>query len=258
MNAHGKVPRIQMQKPQRRKLRFFLFFLSRFLFVHVRENSGEDCTADGMVGAADGARHDAEGRFRVKGEILRVCKECSCEDGCHACVLHTDFDGDGALLGGVELEQTTNAVAEHVAEAVMQKYHRKDERDKAKSVREKLWANGHDNATDDQCKTDNAHGGHVRLEFLEACALAKKVVAGEADSNRENRHIEDVEEHAYGVHFDACVGKPKDQKRCHERCKERACHGHAHGVGHIAFCQKAHDVARNATRAATDENNADG
>ena len=112
-------------------------------------DAGEDCSADGMVGAADGAWHNAEGGFRVEGEILRVGEECAGEDCCHACVLHTDFDGNGALLGGVELEQTTNAVAEHVAEAVMQKYHRKDERDKAKSVREKLRANGHDDATDD-------------------------------------------------------------------------------------------------------------
>ena len=96
------------------------------------------------------------------------------------------------------------------------------------------------------------------MELLEASTLAKEIVAGETDSNRENGHVKDVAEHADGVHFDACVGKPKDQKRCHERCKERACHGHAHGICHIAFSQKTHDVARNATRAATDENNADG
>lgn len=206
------------------------------------ENTGEDCATDGMVGAADGAWHNAEGGFRVEGEILRVCEECAGEDCCHACVLHADFNGDGALLGGVEFEQTTDIVAEYVAETVMQKYYRKDERDKAKSVREKLWANGHDNATDDQCKADNAHGGHVRLKFLEACALAKKVVAGEADCNREDGHVKDVEEHADCVHFDARVSEPKDQKRGHERSEERACHGHAHGIGHVAFSQEAHNV----------------
>ena len=126
-----------------------MLFLFCFLFVHVRKNTGEDCATDGMVGAADGARHNAKGRFRVEGEILRVGEECAGEDCCHACILHADFNGNGALLGCVEFEQTTDIVAEYVAEAVMQKHHSEDERDKAKAVREKLRANGHDNATDD-------------------------------------------------------------------------------------------------------------
>ena len=77
----------------------------------MREDSGEDGSANGMVGAADGARYYAEGGFRVDGEVLRVGKECAGEDCCHACVLHADFDGNGALLGGVELEQATDIVA---------------------------------------------------------------------------------------------------------------------------------------------------
>ena len=96
------------------------------------------------------------------------------------------------------------------------------------------------------------------MEFLEAGAFTPKVVAGESDENRENRHVEDVEEHADSVHFDARVRKPKYQKRSHQRGKKRACHGHAHGIRHIAFSQKAHNVARNTAWAATDENNADG
>ena len=120
-----------------------------FLRVHVRIDAGEDCSADGMVGAADGARHDAEGGFRVEREIFWVREECSGEDCCHACVLHADFNGDGALLGRVELEQTTDAVAEHVTEAVMQEYDGKDECDKPKAVCEKLRTHGHDDATDD-------------------------------------------------------------------------------------------------------------
>ena len=95
------------------------------------------------------------------------------------------------------------------------------------------------------------------MEFLEACTLAEEVVASETDENRENRHVKDVEEHAHGVHFDACIGKPKDQKWSHERGEKRACHRHAHGIRDVAFSQKAHDVARNAAWAATDKDNAD-
>lgn len=96
------------------------------------------------------------------------------------------------------------------------------------------------------------------MEFLEARALAEEVVTSETDCNRENGHVKNIEEHANGVHFDARIGKPKNQKRSHKRGEKRACHGHAYGVRHIAFSQETHDVARNATRAATDENNADG
>ena len=42
-------------------------FLCFFLFIQVCEDSSEDGSANGMVGAADGARHNAEGGFWVDG-----------------------------------------------------------------------------------------------------------------------------------------------------------------------------------------------
>jgi len=101
----------------------------------VRKNSGEDCTADGVIGAADGARHNAKGCFRMEGEIFWVGEECCGEDCCHACVLHADFDGNGALFGGVKFEQTTDVIAEHIAEAIMQKDYCEDECNKPHAVR---------------------------------------------------------------------------------------------------------------------------
>ena len=184
--------------------------LLRLLFIHVRKNSGEDRSADGVVSAADGARYYAEGGFRVDGEVLRVGKECAGEDCCHACVLHADFNCDGALFGRVEFEQTTDAIAEHVTETVVAKHYGEHEGDKPEAVCKELRTYGHDHAADNQRKADDAHGRHIRLEFLESCTLAEEVVAGESDGNRENRHVKDVEEHADGVHFDARVGKPKD------------------------------------------------
>ena len=96
------------------------------------------------------------------------------------------------------------------------------------------------------------------MEFLEACSLAEEIVASETDCNREHGHVKDVEEHADGVHFDARIGKPKYQKRSHERGEKRACHRHAHGIRDVAFSQKTHDVARNSAWATTDKDNADG
>ena len=180
-----------------------------FLLVQVREYAGEDRSADGVVSAADGARHNAEGGFRVDGEVLRVGEECASEDCCHACVLHADFNCDGALFGRVEFEQTTDAIAEHVTETVVAKHYGEHEGDKPETVCKELRTYGHDHAADNQRKADDAHGRHIRLEFLESCTLAEEVVAGETDGNRENRHVKDVEEHADGVHFDARVGEPK-------------------------------------------------
>ena len=126
-----------------------VLFLHSFLFVHVRVDAGEDCAADGMVGTADGARHDAEGRFRVKCHVLWICKERCREDGCHACVLHADFDRNGALLGGAELEQTTDAIAEHITESVVAEHDGEHERQKSKAVCQKVRTHGHDDAAHD-------------------------------------------------------------------------------------------------------------
>ena len=176
----------------------------------MREDSGENRSADGMVGTADGTRHNAEGCFWVEGEVIRVGEKCAGEDCSHACVLHADFDGNSALLGGVEFEQTTDIVAEHVTEGVVQEHDGEHERNKAHAVRQKLRTYGHDDAADNQRKADDAHGWHVGLKFLKARALAEEVVAGKADDNREDCHVKDVEEHADGVHFDARIGEPKD------------------------------------------------
>ena len=184
--------------------------LLRLLLIQVCEYASENRSADGVVGAADGAWDHAEGGFRVDGEVLRVGEERTSENGGHARVLHADFDGYGALLGGVELEQATDIVTEYITKGVMQEYDSEHESNKPYAVRQELRTYGHDDAADNQRKADDAHGWHVGLKFLKASALAEEVVAGKADDNREDCHVKDVEEHADGVHFDARVGKPKD------------------------------------------------
>ena len=94
----------------------------------------------------------------------------------------------------------------------MQEHDGEYERDKAHAVCQKLRTHGHDNATDDQCKADNAYGGHVRLKFLESCTLAEEVVTGEADENRENRYVKDIEEHADSVYLDVLVSASQRTK----------------------------------------------
>lgn len=126
-----------------------VLFLHSFLFVHVRENSGEDCPADGMVGTADGARHDAESRFRVEGYVLWIGKECCREDSCHARVLHADFDRNGALLGCAELEQTSDAIAEHITESVVAEHDGEHKSQKSKAICQKVRTHSHDDSAHD-------------------------------------------------------------------------------------------------------------
>ena len=64
-----------------------------------------------MVGAAQGARNHAKYCFGVLRNIVRIREEGGRKNGRHSCILDTNFNCDGALLGCVELEKATNAVA---------------------------------------------------------------------------------------------------------------------------------------------------
>ena len=209
----------------------------------MRKNAGEDCSADGMVRATDGTRHNAKNCFWVECDILGIGEERCGEDCGHACVLHSDFNSYSALFCSVEFEKAAHAVTENIAESVMAEHYREYEGDKSHTVCEKLRANGDDNATYNQSKPNHAYGGHVRLKFFKTRTLAKEVVASKPDDNRENCDVKDVEEHTDGVHFDARVGEPKDQKRSHEWREECADHGHAYGISHVTFGQETHHVA---------------
>ena len=115
----------------------------------MREYAGEDCSADGVVGAADGARHDAENCFRVGGNVFWIGEERCGEDCSHARILHADFNRDGAFFGGVEFEQTTDAISEHVTETVVAEYYGEHEGDKPEAVCKELRTHGDDDTAYD-------------------------------------------------------------------------------------------------------------
>ena len=217
------------------------------------EEVREDGPAYGMVGAAERARHHAERCLGVCRQAFGVGKEVCRKDGRHARVLHAHLDGDGALLRGVELERTPDAIAKHVPECIVAEYHRKHEEDKAEPVRQELRAHSHHHAAHDEHKPDDADRRHVCLDFLEHGAVPEEEVQQEADGHREDGYVQDIKEHPERVHVDARVRKPEDEQRGHDRREQGRDRSHAHGVGHVALREETHYVARDAARAATHE-----
>ena len=87
-----------------------------------------------MVGAGDGAGDDGEGCHRVHGNHGGRGEEVAGKDGRHACILHTDLDGEGAPLGCVEAESLSHEIAEQVARAVVERHDGKRQQDKMEAV----------------------------------------------------------------------------------------------------------------------------
>ena len=211
-----------------------------------------------MVCATDGTRNHANRSLRVCRHVLGIREERRRKHGRHARILHTHLDSDGAFFCGIELEDAPDGIAQHVAEPVVEEHYRKHQEEQRESVREQVRANRHDNTTHNQRKANHADRGHVRAHFLEHRILAQEVVAGKANQDRRNRHVQDIQEHSLRVHVDARIGKPQHQQRSHEGRKQGRDHRHAHRVGHVTLGQEAHHVARDATRAAAHENDAHG
>ena len=212
--------------------------------------------AYGMVGAADGARHHAKRRFRIRRHIVGIRKKGRREHSRHTRILHTHLDSDGTLFGTVEPENLAHRIAQHVAEPVVAEHHREHQEEQPEAVRHQVRAHRHHHTANNQRKADDAYRRHVRADFLKRLILAEEVVAEEPDGYGRHGHVKDIEEHSRGVHVDARIGKPQHEQRGHDRRQERAYHRHAHRVRHVALRQETHHIARNTTRAATHENDA--
>ena len=223
-----------------------------------RKELRDNRAAYGMVCAADGTRNHANRSLRVGRHVLGIREEGRRKYGRHARILHTNLDSDGALLCGIELEDAPDGIAQHVAEPVVEEHHRKHQEEQRESVREQVRAHRHDDTAHNQRKANHANRRHIRAHFLEHRILAQEVVAGKANQNRRNRHVQDIQEHPLRVHVNARIGKPQHQQRSHEGRKQGRYHRHAHGIRHVPFGKETHHVAGDATRAATHENDAHG
>ena len=140
----------------------------------------------------------------------------------------------------------------------MAEHDRENEEQEPDPVEYKLRVHGDHHSAHDKHEPDDADRRHVGLDFLEYGAVPEEHVEQEPDGYREDGDVEDVEEHPEGVHVDASVGKPEHEQRGHDGGVQRGDGRHAYGVGHVAFSEETHYVARNTARAAAYEHDAHG
>ena len=103
----------------------------------------------------------------------------------------------------------------------------------------------------DDSQTRNADARHQTLDGREAVFLAVNIVEGAADGHRNNRYDEDVDEHSHSIYMDNLACRNLHQQRSHYWCKNGRGAGHSYGESYVAMTQITHDVARNAARTAT-------
>lgn len=138
-----------------------------FRLVEEHEDAGKDGAADAVPCARDGA-----GKY---GE--RLCgKEGVGKNRCQSGVLHAHLDGQGALLGGVEMERLAGEITETVAEGVMAEHYGEGPEEEFKASLDEWVVDSGDDTTYDTCEADDRKAWHIALDDREILLVAVDVV----------------------------------------------------------------------------------
>lgn len=165
-----------------------------------------------MPSTTDGARNDCHwvcGYEEGHGEV-----------GAETCILHSHFDTDGAFLRCVEMEETTDGVAEDVAYGVVAKYHCEGETEEKDAVLLKWVVNRGDHSSYDASKADDRNARHTSLNLLEHIFMSQPKIETETYCDRNDGHDKYLLKHTHCIYIDFCPCKPKDEKRSHDRGEE--------------------------------------
>ena len=173
-----------------------------------KEEAGQQCAGDAVIGAGYGTWNYGKGSHRVGGYHGGRCKEVACQHGCHACVLHAYFYGERTALGGVEVECLSGQVAKQVTGSVVKGDDGKCEQNQLQSLFLKLWMYGEDDAAHDACQAKNADAWHNALYLLKVFPFAQEVVEGNSECNGNECHQQDVLEHSPCIYFNLCTSQP--------------------------------------------------
>lgn len=111
-----------------------------------QEEGGENSAADAVPSAGDGAGEHGEG---LGG------KEGAGEDGGKTGILHTHFDANGTLLGGSELGEDADSVAQQIAESVVAEDYGEGPEEKGEAAGYQIIMDRRDDATDDAGQADD-------------------------------------------------------------------------------------------------------
>ena len=145
------------------------------------------------------------------------------------------------------------AEAQRISAQVVQNDHRNG---KQRGSHEQLRTVGRDNHADDK---QNGHLGHDRQSDRDLLyLLAENGMADHAKSDREQHHLNRIEEQGFHRNRHILGSEPLHQQRNHERRAQRGQNADGHIQRHIATAQIAHHVGRGSGRAAADQNHTDG
>ena len=170
--------------------------------------------------------------------------------GGQAGVLHTDLNGDGAALAAAQMQGLAHGKTGGVAQQVVQDDHGHDQQAAGEDFGG-VGGNhgrhdGHDGGGGDQRQNPNGVLGE----------LMEEVVDDKAQSDGNQNHLHDGEEHTHHVHVHALARIQQGEQRGEEGSQDGGYGGHADGQGHIALGQVGHHVGGGAAGAGAHQDDA--
>ena len=204
------------------------------LVIVLAPPAGQHRTGDVVPYAEEGGRHGGKrvGREGAQGQR-----------GAQSGILHADLEGDGLLLRVAEalrihlVHELGEAEAQRVAAQVVQDDHRDG---KQRGCHEQLRTIGCDHDADDEQDGDLGHDRQRHRDLLDL--LLEDGVADHTERDREQHHLDRVEEQGLDRHGHILGGEPLHQQRNHERRAQRGQDADGHVKRHVATAQIAHHV----------------
>lgn len=212
------------------------------LVLHLGEDVRKDGAGNVVPDAEDraGNRGERERRERGRGKARS-----------EAGVLHTDFYSDSLLLGKRQAEHASDAVAERIAEEVVQD---DDDEDYQTGRHDALRVRG-----DDGGDYHDYRGDGDERQYLDRLLrrLAEELVDYEARAYREDDDLHYRNEHRHHVDVDRLFKKQVGERRGDDRGEDGRDARHTDGERDVALAEVGHDVRRGAAGAGADEDDAD-
>ena len=220
------------------------------LVIVVAPPAGQDGAGDVVPHGEEGGRHGSEW-VGCEGGQGQGCAQSG--------VLHADFEGDGLLLCVAEalrvdlVHQLGEAEAQRVAAQVVQDDHRDGHQGAGHEQLRTVGGNDHADDKQNSHLRNDRQGDRNLLDLL-----AEDHVADHTEGDREEHHLDGVEEQGLSRHGHVLRSEQLHQQRNHERGAQGGEDADGDIEGHVTTGQVAHHVGGGARRAAADENHAHG
>ena len=165
-------------------------------------------------------------------------------------VLHADLDRDRARHGRGQPEQLRRAVAEQVAEPVVQ-HHRCEHQQARRQHAGGAVADDGGHHQRDEHHRDPRQGGQHAVDDA-----AQQQAHDESAQDRQEHDVHDGLRHGAAVDGHVLAGQPQGEQRREQRGQERGHGGHGHGEGGVGAGEVADHVRGRAARGRAHEDHA--